>query len=114
MVNFSQTIGTFIDISFLSKLELPPDQIPHGLMLYIIVYICAVIKLLKSILCQNSYCNTIGQSSFISFITCTARPLLKLKFSVLLVMYNWLNGFYCVMNDKYNISLAVTHDALHY
>ena len=50
-------------------------------------------------------CSTIGQSSFISFATCTARPLLKLKGSVLLVMYNWLNSFYRVMNGKYSITL---------
>ena len=48
---------------------------------------------------------TVGQSSFISFTTHTARPLLKLKSSVLLVMYNWLNGFYRVMNGKYNVTL---------
>ena len=42
------------------------------------------------VLCRNSYCSTIGQSSFISFATRTACPLLKLKSSVLLVMYNWL------------------------
>ena len=49
--------------------------------------------------------STIGQSSFISFATHTARPLLKLRRSVLLVMYNWLNGFYRVMNGKYSITL---------
>ena len=49
--------------------------------------------------------NIIGQSSFISFATRTERPLLKLKRSVLLVMYNWLNGFYRVMNGKYSITL---------
>ena len=35
----------------------------------------------------------IGQSSFISSATRTARSLIKLKPSVLLVMYNRLNGF---------------------
>ena len=70
----------------------------------------SVIKLFESsiakvVLCRNSYCNTIGQSFFISFATRTARPLIKLKRSVLLVMYNWLNGFYCVMNGKYSITL---------
>ena len=35
---------------------------------------------------QNSYCNIIGQFSFISFTTCMACPLLKLKHSILLVM----------------------------
>ena len=34
-----------------------------------------------------------------------ACPLIKLKCSVLLVMYNWLNGFYRVMNGKYSITL---------
>ena len=34
-----------------------------------------------------------------------ARPLLKLKHSVLLVMYSWLNGFYRVMNGKYSVTL---------
>ena len=29
-----------------------------------------------------------------------ARPLSKLKHSVLLVMYNWLNAFYCDMNGN--------------
>ena len=53
------------------------------------------------------------QSSFISFTTCMTHPLLKLNCSVLLVMYKWLiNGFYCEMNGKYSINLAVTHDAL--
>ena len=47
----------------------------------------------------------IGQSSFISSATRTARPLIKLKPSVLLVMYNWLNGFYRVMDGKYSIIL---------
>ena len=48
---------------------------------------------------------TIGQSSFISSATRTACPLIKLKRSVLLVMYNWLNGFYCVIDGKYSITL---------
>ena len=48
---------------------------------------------------------TTGQSSFISFATCMARPLLKLKCSILLVLYNWLNGLYRVMNGKYSITL---------
>ena len=56
-------------------------------------------------LSRNSYYNTIGQSSLISFATRMARPLLKLKCSVLLVMYNWLNGFYCEINGKYNVTL---------
>ena len=46
-----------------------------------------------------------------------AYPLLKLKRSVLLVVYNWLkNGFYCEMNGKYSITylallwqLSTTH-----
>ena len=50
-------------------------------------------------------CNTIGQSCFISFAIRTACTLLKLKYSVLLVMYSWLNSFYCVMNSKYSITL---------
>ena len=33
--------------------------------------------------------NTKGQSLFISFTTRMAHPLLKLKRSVLLVLYNW-------------------------
>ena len=52
-----------------------------------------VIKLCESSIklfyAEASYCNTIGQSSFISSTTRTARPLIKLKPSVLLVMYNW-------------------------
>ena len=51
------------------------------------------------------YAEILTYSSFIRFATRTARPLLKLKSSVLLVMYNWLNGFYCVMNGKYSITL---------
>ena len=53
----------------------------------------------------NSYCNTISQSSFINFATLLARPLLKLKCSILLVMYSWVNAFYHVMNGKYSITL---------
>ena len=52
-----------------------------------------------------SSCNTIGQSCFITFATRTACPFLKLKRCILLVMYNWLNGFYCVMSSKYSITL---------
>ena len=37
----------------------------------------------------SSYCNTIGQSSFISFAIPWHLHFLKLKHSVLLVMYNW-------------------------
>ena len=65
-----------------------------------------VIKCFKSIvLSRNSYCNTIGQFCFVNFTTCMAHPLLKLKCCILLVMYNWLNGFYRVMNSKYSITL---------
>ena len=49
---------------------------------------------LKAVLSQNSHRNTIGQSSFISFEARTSRPLLKLKHSVLLVMYSWLNSYF--------------------
>ena len=56
-------------------------------------------------LCRNSYCNTISRSSFISSATRTARPLIKLKSSVFLVLYNWLNGFYRLMDGKYSIIL---------
>ena len=62
-------------------------------------------KKYKIALCRNSYCNTIGQYSLISSATRMACPLLKLKPSVLLVMYNWLNGFYRVMDGKYSITL---------
>ena len=66
----------------------------------------------------KSYCITRGQSSFISFATRTACPLLKLKYSILLAMYSWINAFYRVMNDRYSIipffSFAVTHDTLCY
>ena len=31
-----------------------------------------------------------------------AHPLLKLKCSILLVMYSWLNGFCYEMNDEYS------------
>ena len=54
---------------------------------------------------RNSCCNTIGLSCFVSFATRTAHPLLKLKRCVLLVMYNWLNGFYRVINSKYSVTL---------
>ena len=77
---------------------------------------------LMMILCKSSIklfyaeiLTVIGQSSFISFTTCMRRPLLKLKRSILLVMYNWLNTFYCEMNGKYSVtcsSLEVTHDVL--
>ena len=50
-------------------------------------------------------CNTIGQSCFISFAIRMAHPLLKLKRSILLVMYSWLNSFYHVMNSKCSVTL---------
>ena len=59
----------------------------------------------KTLFSQNSYCNTIGQSTFISFTNCIACSLLKLKHSILLVMYNWLNSFYCDINSKYSVTL---------
>ena len=65
------------------------------------------------VLSHNSYCNIIGQSCIINFGTHTIRALLKLKRFVLLLMCSWLNGFYCVMNSKYTITLAATHDTLH-
>ena len=37
-----------------------------------------------------------------------AHPFLKLKRSILLVMYSWIKAFYHVMNHKYSITLAVT------
>ena len=36
----------------------------------------------------------------------TARPLLNLKHSALLVMCSWLKWFYCEMNSKYNTTLV--------
>ena len=33
------------------------------------------------------------------------KPLLKLKRSILLVMYSWLKGYYYEMNSKYSITL---------
>ena len=54
----------------------------------------------KTLLSQNSYYNTIGQSTFISFATWIACPILKLKRSILLVMYNWLNIY-----GKYSVTL---------
>ena len=54
---------------------------------------------------ENSYCNTTSQSVFVSFTMCMARPLLKLKRSILLVMYSWLKGIHCEMNGKYSITL---------
>ena len=50
-------------------------------------------------------CPLLAGSLFGSFATRMVRPLLKLKRSVLLVMYSWLKGFYCVMNSKYSITL---------
>ena len=70
-----------------------------------------VIKLFNSK--KLFYAEILTVPSLISFTTCMVCPLLKLKRSVLLVMYNWLNSFYCKMNGKYT-SLAVTHDTLHY
>ena len=45
------------------------------------------IKIIKVVLCRNSYCNTIaiGQSSFIILATRTVRPLLKLHEALRLV-----------------------------
>ena len=59
---------------------------------------------------------TKGQSFSIGFATHMTHPLLKMKRSVLFIMYNWLNAFYCKMNGKYSItsSLEVTHDVLRY
>ena len=48
--------------------------------LYSSTHMCEVV------LSRNSYRNTIGQSSFISFANSIARPLLKLTRFVLLVM----------------------------
>ena len=49
-----------------------------------------VMKLLKVVLSRNSYCNTTSQSVFVSFAMCMARPLIKLKRFILLVIYSWL------------------------
>ena len=49
----------------------------------------------------------IGQSSFLSFATHTALPLLKLEHPVLSVIYNWLNNFYYEINGKYSITYAL-------
>ena len=52
--------------------------------------------------------NTTSQSVFVSFANAYGMPILKLKCSVLLVIsrvnnveviYTWLKGFYCKMND---------------
>ena len=69
------------------------------------------IKIIKVVLCRNSYCNTIaiGQSSFIILATRMVRPLLKLHEALRLVSNActtaWLNGFYCEMNGKYSVTL---------
>ena len=42
-----------------------------------------------------------------STATHTARPLLKLNHSVLLVMYNWLKGFKCEMNGQIQYYFAL-------
>ena len=64
-----------------------------------------VIQLFKSrVLSRNSYRNTISQSSFKSSETHTSRPLSKLKCSVLLVMYSWLNG-YLLQKRKHYLTL---------
>ena len=73
--------------------------------LYSTTLVINFIKLFYAEILTVTFSNIIGQSSFISFATRTERPLLKLKRSVLLVMYNWLNGFYRVMNGKYSITL---------
>ena len=40
-----------------------------------------------------------------SFATCITCPLFKLKCSIFLVMYRWLNAFYCEMSGYYRITL---------
>ena len=42
----------------------------------------------KIVLSWNSYSDTTSQSISVSFVMHTARPLLKLKLSILLVMYS--------------------------
>ena len=42
---------------------------------------------------RNSYCYTTSQPAFVSFAMHTACLLLKLKRSILLVMYSWLKAF---------------------
>ena len=37
-------------------------------------------------------------------------PTFKTEALLLLVMYCWLNTFYCEMNGKYSITLAEIHD----
>ena len=46
---------------------------------------------------------------YISFTTRMAHPLFKLKRSILLVMYRWLNSFYCEMNNNVVHYLGHTH-----
>ena len=45
------------------------------------------------------YCNTTSQPVFVSFVMRMARPLLKLKRSVLLVMYSWLKSGLLLRNE---------------
>ena len=60
------------------------------------------IKLFNSatevLLSCNCYRNTMNQSSFKRLATCTTHPLLKLKRSVLLVMYSAYNAFCYYIN----------------
>ena len=53
------------------------------------------------------YRNTISQSSFISFATRMAHPLLKPKRSILLVMYSWFNDFSCKLSIIYSITYTL-------
>ena len=58
-----------------------------------------VIKLFTVVLSRNSYCNTIGQSSLISFATRMARPLLKLKHSLQFPLDPPMQSAICALNN---------------
>ena len=66
--------------------------------IYIALYASAC--LCKVVLSQNYHQNSVGQSSFISFVTHTACLLLKLKRFILLVMCTAGKRFYCGINRK--------------
>ena len=61
----------------------------------------------KEHICSNAYKFNyfVKTSSILQYFSDKSRNSYKLKCSVLLVMYSWLNGFYCEMNGQCGITL---------
>ena len=55
---------------------------------------CFILRILMKNVRSMKLLYTIDQYSFISFATQMARLLLELKYSILLVMYSWIDTFY--------------------